>query len=105
MAFPKDVDAWLKIGQDGAVSLYTGKVEFGQGIQTAFGQLVADELDVPFGSVNVVMGSTDQVPYDNPTVGSQSMRSTDPWSGRRPPKCGNGCWSWLRSSSASRPVR
>ena len=75
---PKDVDAWLKIGQDGAVSLYTGKVEFGQGIQTAFGQLVADELDVPFGSVNVVMGSTDQVPYDNPTVGSQSMRSTGP---------------------------
>jgi isoquinoline 1-oxidoreductase len=75
---PKDVDAWLKIGQDGAISLYTGKVEFGQGIQTAFGQLVADELDVPFQSVQVVMGSTDQVPYDNPTVGSQSMRSTGP---------------------------
>src|SRR5262249_46956375 len=35
---PKDVDAWLKIGQDGAISLFTGKVEFGQGIQTAFGQ-------------------------------------------------------------------
>ncbi len=77
-AIPRDVDAWLKIGQDGAVSLYTGKVEFGQGIQTAFGQLVADELDVPFASVNVMMGSTDQVPYDNATVGSQSMRSTGP---------------------------
>jgi isoquinoline 1-oxidoreductase len=77
-AIPKDVDAWLKIGQDGGISLYTGKVEFGQGIQTAFGQLVADELDVPFGSVSVIMGSTDQVPYDNATVGSQSMRSTGP---------------------------
>jgi len=75
---PKDVDAWLKIGQDGTISLFSGKVEFGQGIQTAFGQLVADELDVPFQSVQVVMGSTDQVPYDNPTVGSQSMRSTGP---------------------------
>jgi isoquinoline 1-oxidoreductase len=77
-AIPRDVDAWLKIGQDGAISLFTGKVEFGQGIQTAFGQLVADELDVPFASVNVIMGSTDQVPYDNATVGSQSMRSTGP---------------------------
>jgi nicotinate dehydrogenase subunit B len=75
---PKDLDAWLKIGRDGMITLSTGKVEFGQGIQTAFGQLVADELDVPFQSVQVIMGSTDQVPYDNPTVGSQSMRSTGP---------------------------
>src|SRR5579884_107130 len=75
---PKDVDAWLKVGQDGTISLFTGKVEFGQGIQTAFGQLVADELDVPFSSVQVIMGSTDQTPYDNPTVGSQSMRATGP---------------------------
>jgi nicotinate dehydrogenase subunit B len=77
-SIPKDVDAWLKIGQDGGITLFTGKVEFGQGIQTAFGQLVADELDVPFNSVQVVMGSTDVVPYDNSTVGSQSMRSTGP---------------------------
>src|SRR5207237_4751104 len=75
---PKDVDAWLKIGQDGTISLFTGKVEFGQGIQTAFGQLVADELDVPFQSVQVIMGSTELVPYDNATVGSQSLRSTGP---------------------------
>jgi isoquinoline 1-oxidoreductase len=75
---PKDVDAWLRIGEDGTISLFTGKVEFGQGIQTGFGQLVADELDVPFRSVNVIMGSTDQVPYDNATVGSASTRSTGP---------------------------
>ncbi len=67
-----------KVGPDGTVTLYSGKVEFGQGIQTAFAQLVADELDVPFAAVQVVMGSTDQVPYDNPTVGSQSMRATGP---------------------------
>jgi isoquinoline 1-oxidoreductase len=77
-SIPTDLDAWLKIGQDGTVALFTGKVEFGQGIQTAFGQLVADELGAPFSSVQVVMGSTDQVPYDNATVGSQSMRSTGP---------------------------
>jgi isoquinoline 1-oxidoreductase len=77
-AIPKDVDSWLKVGTDGTVSLFSGKVEFGQGIQTAFAQLVADELDVPLSAVQVVMGSTDQVPYDNPTVGSQSMRATGP---------------------------
>jgi isoquinoline 1-oxidoreductase len=77
-AIPKDVDSWLKVGPDGTVSLFSGKVEFGQGIQTAFGQLVADELDVRLAAVQVIMGSTDQVPYDNPTVGSQSMRATGP---------------------------
>ncbi len=77
-AIPKDVDSWLKVSPDGTVSLYSGKVEFGQGIQTAFAQLVADELDVSLAAVRVIMGSTDQVPYDNPTVGSQSMRATGP---------------------------
>ena len=75
---PKDVDAWLKIGPDGTITLSTGKVEFGQGIQTAFGQLVADELDVPFNAVQVIMGSTDRVPYDIGTFGSLSMRATGP---------------------------
>jgi isoquinoline 1-oxidoreductase len=75
---PKDLDAWLRVGQDGRVSLHTGKVEFGQGIQTGFAQLVADELDLPFESIDVVMGTTDSVPYDGPTVGSQSTRQTGP---------------------------
>jgi nicotinate dehydrogenase subunit B len=75
---PKDVDAWLSIGADGAITLATGKVEFGQGIQTGFGQLAAEELDVPFARVNVVMGRTDRAPYDSSTVGSQSTRGTGP---------------------------
>jgi CO/xanthine dehydrogenase Mo-binding subunit len=49
---------WLRVGQDGEITLSTGKVEYGQGIQTGFAQLVADELDVRFDSVQVVMGST-----------------------------------------------
>jgi isoquinoline 1-oxidoreductase len=77
-ALSNDVDAWLKVGQDGNVTLYTGKVEFGQGIQTAFAQLVAEELNLPFERVSVTMGSTDLVPFDMPTVGSQSMRNTGP---------------------------
>lgn len=75
---PTDVDAYLKIGPDGAVTLYTGKLEYGQGIQTGFAQLAAEELDVPFESVNVVMGDTDRTPWDVGTYGSLSTRSTGP---------------------------
>lgn len=75
---PKGVDAWLNIANDGTINLHTGKVEFGQGIQTGFAQLVAEELDVPFEHVNVIMGITNITPYDLPTVGSLSTRTTGP---------------------------
>ncbi|MBV9354553.1 MAG: xanthine dehydrogenase family protein molybdopterin-binding subunit [Chloroflexi bacterium] len=75
-AIPNDVDAWLRVDAEGVVTLASGKVEFGQGIQTAFGQLVADELDLPFASVRVVLGSTDSAPFDTPTTGSASLRTT-----------------------------
>lgn len=69
----EDLDSWLAIGADGKVTAYCGKVELGTGVQTAFGQLVADELDVPFERVTVVMGDTDLCPDQGPTVGSASM--------------------------------
>jgi nicotinate dehydrogenase subunit B len=75
---PQDVDAWLSIGADGAITLATGKIEFGQGIQTGFAQLAAEELDVPFERVTVIMGQTDRVPYDFGTFGSLSTRRTGP---------------------------
>jgi len=75
---PTDVDAYLKIGPDGKVSLFTGKLEYGQGIQTGFAQLAAEELDVPFESVTVVMGITDRTPFDIGTFGSLSTRATGP---------------------------
>jgi len=77
-AIPKDVDAWITLAADGALTLHTGKVEFGQGIRTGFAQLVAEELDVPFARVNVVMGVTNQTPYDFSTVGSLSTRTSGP---------------------------
>ena len=69
----EQLDAWLAVGSDGSVTAYCGKVELGTGVQTAFGQLVADELDVPFGRVNVIMGDTELCPDQGPTVGSLSM--------------------------------
>lgn len=73
---PMDVDSYLLVNEDGTITVMTGKVEYGQGIQTGFGQLVAEELSVPFESVEVIHGITDIVPYDSATVGSGSTRRT-----------------------------
>src|SRR5260370_42440873 len=51
---PKDISAWLHIGEDGSVTGFTGKAEIGQNIRTALAQTIADELRVPFESVRMV---------------------------------------------------
>lgn len=66
------VGAWIHIGEDGAVSVYTGKVEVGQNIRTSLSQIVAEELYVPISSIKMVMGDTDLVPYDAGTFGSRT---------------------------------
>lgn len=75
---PTDLDAYLRVNEDGTVTLYTGKVEFGQGIATGFSQLIAEELSIPFESIDVVMGHTDVSPLDIGTFGSLSTRMTGP---------------------------
>ena len=67
-----DVDAWIHIGKDGMVSVYTGKVEVGQNIRTSLSQIVSEELMVPVASVKMIMGDTDLVPYDAGTFGSRT---------------------------------
>src|SRR5689334_17214162 len=69
---PDDVDAWIHIGEDGAVNIFTGKVEVGQNIRTSLSQIVAEELMVPLSSITMIMGDTDLVPYDAGTFGSRS---------------------------------
>ena len=59
---PTAVDAYLRINEDGTATLLCGKVEYGQGIPTGFGLLVAEELSLPFESVDVVMGRTAESP-------------------------------------------
>ncbi|HEY8470772.1 MAG TPA: molybdopterin cofactor-binding domain-containing protein [Longimicrobiales bacterium] len=66
------IGAWLHIGEDGAVTVFTGKVEVGQDIRTSLTQAVAEELDVPPSSITLIMGDTDRVPYDAGTFGSRS---------------------------------
>jgi isoquinoline 1-oxidoreductase len=68
----EQIAAWLQIGADGAVTVYTGKVEFGQGIRTSLAQEVAEELRVPFERVKLIMGDTELTPFDMGTFGSRS---------------------------------
>ena len=72
------LDAWLAVGADGKVTVFCGKVELGTGIETAFAQIVADELDVPFERIVMVMGDTALCPNQGPTVGSQSIYRAGP---------------------------
>ncbi len=75
---PTDFNAFLQIRPDGRVTCLVGRVELGQGPKTALAQLVAEELDFPFDSIDMVMGDTDVCPWDVGTFGSQSMRILGP---------------------------
>ena len=77
-ALPKDFNAFLHIAEDGTVYCLTGKIEMGQGNMTALAQMMADELDVTFGSIKMVMGDTDLCPWDEGTWGSTSIREFGP---------------------------
>lgn len=76
--YPTDFNAYLRIGEDGRVTLFTGKIEMGQGIHTSLPQMLAEELDVPLEMVDPVMGDTALCPWDMGTFGSMSSRFFGP---------------------------
>jgi len=69
---PMEVSAWLHIGEDGIVQVFTGKTEVGQNIRTSLSQAVAEELHVAIDRVRMLMADTDLVPFDMGTFGSRS---------------------------------
>ena len=69
------VDSWISIARDGAVTIFTGKVELGTGVETATRQIAADELDVALGRITVVQATTGRTPDQGYTAGSQSMKT------------------------------
>jgi len=77
-SLPTDFNAFLRIGEDGQVTCFTGKIEMGQGVVTSLAQMLADELDVALESVYIVMGDTDLCPWDMGTFGSMSTRFFGP---------------------------
>src|SRR3954468_15254805 len=70
------LDAWLRINADGSVTVFTGKVELGQGIVTALAQIAAEELDVPLARVRMISGDTGRTPNEGQTAGSQSVEQS-----------------------------
>src|SRR5213080_5197143 len=70
------LDAWIRINADGSATIFTGKVELGQGILTALAQIAAEELDLPLSRVKMISGDTGQTPNEGQTAGSQSIENS-----------------------------
>jgi nicotinate dehydrogenase subunit B len=77
-SYPEDFNAYLRIGADGRVACFTGKIEMGQGVVTSLAQMLADEMDVSLESVDMVMGDTSVCPWDMGTFGSMTTRFFGP---------------------------
>jgi CO/xanthine dehydrogenase Mo-binding subunit len=69
------LDSWLRIAPDGAVTVCTGKVEVGMGVNVALSQIVAEELDVPMNRVTMIMGDTSGTPDQGGVGSSNSIAS------------------------------
>jgi Aerobic-type carbon monoxide dehydrogenase, large subunit CoxL/CutL homologs len=69
---PSDIHAWLHIGEDDVITVFTGKTEVGQNIRTSLTQAVAEELPCKIESIRFVMADTDVVPFDRGTFGSRT---------------------------------
>src|SRR5690242_2114991 len=68
------LDAWIRIGSDGTITVFTGKAELGQGIKTALIQVAAEELVVDPARIALVTADTARTPNEQYTAGSQSMQ-------------------------------
>lgn len=75
---PKEIGAWLHIGEDGTVTGFAGKAEIGQNVRTSLAQTIADELGVGFASVRMVLADTALTPFDAGTFGSRTTPTITP---------------------------
>ena len=70
------LSAWLRVNPNGTVTVFTGKVELGQGIGSALAQVAADELDVDYLRIDMVTADTSRTPDEGITAGSQSIEQS-----------------------------
>ncbi|APO72837.1 isoquinoline 1-oxidoreductase molybdopterin-binding subunit IorB-related protein (plasmid) [Rhizobium gallicum] len=70
------LDSWIRIDSDGKITVFTGKVELGQGIGTALIQVAAEELEVDPSDIALVTADTGRTPDEGFTAGSQSMQNS-----------------------------
>lgn len=76
--YPEDFNAYLVIRKNGRVTVFSGKIEMCQGVLTSQAQMVAEELDVELAAIDMVLGDTDQCPWDMGTFGSLTTRMFGP---------------------------
>jgi CO/xanthine dehydrogenase Mo-binding subunit len=70
------LDSWIRIAADGSVTVFSGKVELGQGLLTALQQIAAEQLSVPMDRITMVSGDTERTPNEDYTNGSKSLRDS-----------------------------
>src|SRR5438445_10952210 len=68
----------MTIGRDGSVTVFSSKVDLGTGVETALGQIVADELDVQFKQIKMVTGDTTTAVDQGITAGSRTVELAGP---------------------------
>jgi nicotinate dehydrogenase subunit B len=74
VAAADDLEPFIVIRASGEVTAFNGHVDLGTGIRTALAQIVAEELDVPFASVSMVLGDTRLAPDQGPTIASETIQ-------------------------------
>ena len=70
------LDAWLRVGADGRITVFTGKAELGQGIKTAILQIAAGQLAVDMNAIELITADTALTPNEGYTAGSNSMKDS-----------------------------
>jgi CO/xanthine dehydrogenase Mo-binding subunit len=78
----RQLDSWIVIRPDNTATFFVGKTDLGQGTGTAFRQVMADELDMPYERTSCVMGATD-VTVDQGGSGGSDALQTDGYPMRR----------------------
>src|SRR5665647_2467127 len=76
--YPSDFHAYLAIGANGRVTVFSGKIEMGQGVMTSLAQMAAEELGADLAAIDMILGDTDKCPWDMGTFGSMSTRFFGP---------------------------
>ena len=71
---PDQLSSFIAVNADGTVSAYFGKMDMGHGLNIAIGQMVAEELDVPFKAVKVIMANTDVTVNQGGASGSTGIQ-------------------------------
>jgi CO/xanthine dehydrogenase Mo-binding subunit len=75
LAANRRLDAWLRVDPVGTVTVYTGRVELGQGNVTALAQIAAEELEIAFERIRMIAVDTNRSPNEGVTAGSNSIEA------------------------------